>query len=122
MPGRPASINIVSDVGEDIIVDAIEAAAAGAQFVIVDLEGTANLLVANAVGMSDLIIVPTQGASMDAKGAGKMLRLIRDQERMARRVIRHAVVLTRTSARRALCAMSATSFPPPVSQYLRPPS
>ena len=35
---------------------------------------------------------------MDARGAAKMIKLIRNQERMARRSIRHSVLLTRTSA------------------------
>jgi chromosome partitioning protein len=98
LPGRPANITITSDVTEDSIVDQIEAAAATSQFVVVDLEGTASLMVANAIGMSDLVIIPTQGASMDAKGAAKTIRLIRNQARMARRDISHAVLLTRTSA------------------------
>jgi chromosome partitioning protein len=55
-------------------------------------------MVANAIGMSDLVMIPTQGSSMDAKGGAKTIRLIRNQERMARRAIPHAVVLTRTSA------------------------
>jgi len=98
LPGRPDTIRIESEVTEDGIVDQIEAAAAGSQFVIVDLEGTASLMVANAVGMSDLVVIPTQGGSMDAKGAAKMIRLIRNQERMARRPIPHGVLMTRTSA------------------------
>ena len=98
LPGRPSNIAIVSDVTEDSIVDQIEESAAKAQFVIVDLEGTASLMVANAIGMSDLVIIPTQGSSMDAKGAAKTIRLIRNQARMARRDIPHAVLLTRTSA------------------------
>jgi chromosome partitioning protein len=88
----------VSDVTEDSIVDVIEEAATSVQFVIVDLEGTASLTVANAIGMSDLVIIPTQGASMDAKGAAKTLKLIRNQARLAKREIPHAVLLTRTSA------------------------
>ncbi|WP_238258601.1 ParA family protein, partial [Methylorubrum podarium] len=67
MPGKPSNIDIIADVTEDTIVDLIENAAAKAQFVIVDLEGTASLMVANAIGMSDLVIIPAQGASMDAK-------------------------------------------------------
>lgn len=98
LPGRPTNVTIISDVTEDTIVDQIEVAAAEAQFVVVDLEGTASLMVANAIGMSDLVIIPTQGASMDAKGAAKTIRLIRNQARMARREIAHAVLLTRTSA------------------------
>jgi chromosome partitioning protein len=35
---------------------------------------------------------------MDAKGGAKTIRLIRNQERMARRKIAHSVLLTRTSA------------------------
>jgi chromosome partitioning protein len=98
LPGKPDAIRILGEVTEESIVDLIEAAAAENQFVIVDLEGTASLMVANAVGMSDLVVIPTQGGSMDAKGAAKMIRLIRNQERMARRPIRHGVLMTRTSA------------------------
>jgi chromosome partitioning protein len=98
LPGRPERLKIAGNVTEDSIVDEIEAAAAEAQFVIVDLEGTASLMVANAIGMADLVIIPTQGASMDAKGAAKTIRLIRNQARLARRDIPHAVLLTRTSA------------------------
>ena len=98
LPGRPDTMIIIGDVTEDTIVDQIEAAASTTQFVVVDLEGTASLMVANAIGMSDLVIIPTQGASMDAKGAAKTIKLIRNQARMARREIPHAVLLTRTSA------------------------
>ena len=98
LPGKPDNMTIVADVTEDSIVDQIEEAAGDAQFVIVDLEGTASLMVASAIGMSDFVVIPTQGASMDAKGAAKTIKLIRNQERMARRAIPHSVLLTRTSA------------------------
>ncbi|WP_312528928.1 ParA family protein [Paracoccus sp. (in: a-proteobacteria)] len=98
MPGKPDAVRIISDVTEDTIVDVIEREASSAQFVIVDLEGTASLMVANAIGMSDFVTIPLQGSSMDAKGGAKVLKLIASQAKMARRVIPHAVVLTRTSA------------------------
>lgn len=98
LDGKPDNIEIIRDVSEDSIVDLIETASGRSQFVVVDLEGTASLMVANAIGMSDLVIIPTQGSSMDAKGGAKTIRLIRNQERMARRSISHCVVLTRTSA------------------------
>jgi len=98
LPGRPDNIEIHEGATEDGIVDLIDSLAQTAQFVIIDLEGTASLMVANAVGMSDLVVVPTQGGSMDAKGAAKMIRLIRNQERMARRTIPYGVLMTRTSA------------------------
>lgn len=98
LPGKPKNMTIIANVTEDGIVDQIEEAAETAQFVIVDLEGTASLMVANAIGMSDLVVIPTQGASMDARGAAKTIKLIRNQERLARRSILNSVLLTRTSA------------------------
>lgn len=98
LPGKPDNISIESDVTEESIVEAIDEAAQASQFVIVDLEGTASLMVANAIGMSDLVVIPLQGSSMDAKGGAKTIRLIRNQERLARRKIPHGVALTRTSA------------------------
>jgi chromosome partitioning protein len=98
LPGKPADLTIVGDVSEDTMVDVIEAAEKEARFVVVDLEGTASLMVSNAIGMSDLVVIPVQGSSMDAKGGAKTIRLIRNQEKMSRRKIAHAVVLTRTSA------------------------
>jgi len=98
LPGRPDSINVVSGASEETIVDQIEEEAQRSQFVIVDLEGTASLMVANAIGMSDLVLIPTQGSSMDARGGAKTIRLIQNQAKMARRTIAHCVVLTRTSA------------------------
>lgn len=98
LPGKPDAIRIVNGVTEDSIVDVVEEEAARCQFVIVDLEGTASLMVANAIGMSDLVLIPAQGSSMDAKGGAKTIRLIANQSRLARRKIPHRVVLTRTSA------------------------
>ncbi|MEL6418312.1 MAG: ParA family protein [Pseudomonadota bacterium] len=98
LDGKPDNIEIIGEVSEDTIVDLIDEASARAQFVVVDLEGTASLMVANAIGMSDLVVIPIQGSSMDARGGAKTIKLIRSQGRMARRDIAHAVVLTRTSA------------------------
>lgn len=98
LPGKPERIRILSDVSEENIADTIETEAALSQFVIVDLEGTASLMVAHAIGFSDFVVIPLQGSSMDAKGGAKILRLIASQSRLARRSIPHAVVLTRTSA------------------------
>ncbi len=85
-------------VAEDSIVDLIEEASRISQFVIVDLEGTASLMVANAIGMSDLILIPTQGSSLGTRRGAKIIRLINNQARMTHRLIQHCVVLTRTSA------------------------
>lgn len=98
LPGKPDNIMIRSDVTEETILDAIDEASAEAPFVIIDLEGTANTLVGYAVSMSDLVIIPTQGSSMDAKGGAKTVGLVKRQERVARRKIPFAMLLTRASA------------------------
>lgn len=97
-PGKPGSLDIVSDVAEDSVIDAIETAASRAPFVVVDLEGTASMTVAYAISRADLVIVPTQGSQLDAAEAAKAIRLIRQQERAFGRAIPHAVLFTRTSA------------------------
>ncbi|MEM7567155.1 MAG: ParA family protein, partial [Pseudomonadota bacterium] len=98
LEGRPSTLRIRNDVTEDTIVSRIEEAAASSSFVIVDLEGTASLLVARAIAVADLVLIPIQGSSMDAKGGAKLIRLIRAQAKQEARTIDYAVVLTRTSA------------------------
>lgn len=98
LPGRPDNIKVITAESENTISDQIDDASAESQFVIVDLEGTANLMVAYAIGLSDLVIVPSQGASMDARGAAKTVQLIKAQGRQARREIPFAILFTRASA------------------------
>jgi chromosome partitioning protein len=98
LPGRPTNLTVVSDVQEDTIIDRIEQAEGEAPFVIIDLEGTANLMVGYAISRCDFVIVPTQGSQLDAKEAAKAIRLIQQQEKAFKRTIPYAVLLTRTSA------------------------
>ncbi len=97
-PGRPEGLEVVADVTEETVIDAIEDAAARVPFVIVDLEGTASLTVAYAISRADLVVIPSQGSQLDAAEAAKAVRLIRQQEKAFARRIPHAVLFTRTSA------------------------
>ena len=98
LPGCPRNVNVVSCTSEKKIIGAIKAASAQTPFVIVDLEGTANLLVAYAISRADLVIVPTQGSHLDGKEAAKAIQLVKEQEEYLDRTIPFAVILTRTSA------------------------
>ena len=98
LPGKPESIRIIEGATEDTIIDQIGEAAAQAQFVVVDLEGTASHLVANAASEADLVIIPMQGSFMDAAGARKVIKHIQIESRKNRRAIPYAILLTRTSA------------------------
>ncbi len=93
----PNTFRVVSDVDEENILDRIEEAAASTPFVIVDLEGTAAKIVLLAVSQADLVIVPTQGSQLDAEQASRALRVIKQQEKMSRRPVPFAVLLTRTN-------------------------
>jgi chromosome partitioning protein len=97
-PGKPMNLAVVADVTEDAILDQIDQASLEAAFVIVDLEGTASLMVGYAISRADLVVVPTQGSLLDATEAVKAIRLIRNMEKTAGRAIPAAILFTRTSA------------------------
>jgi chromosome partitioning protein len=97
-PGKPTTLEVIADVTEETVIDAIEKAAARVPFVIVDLEGTASMTVAYAISRADLVIIPSQGSQLDAAEAVKAVRLIRQQEKAFARRIPYAVLFTRTSA------------------------
>lgn len=96
-PGKPDSLDVLSAPTEETVIDQIESAAARAPFVIVDLEGTASMMVAYAISRADLVVVPTQGSQLDASEAAKAIRLIRQQEKAFGRQISFSVLFTRTS-------------------------
>lgn len=91
------TFKVISNADEENIIDRIEEAAASTPFVIVDLEGTAAKIVLLAISQADLVIVPTQGSQLDAEQASRALRVIKQQEKMSRRPVPFAVLLTRTN-------------------------
>src|SRR4051812_26075785 len=97
-PAKPENLAVISDVTEGTIIDAIEEAARQTSFVIVDLEGTASLMVAYAMSRADLVIIPTQGSQLDAAEAAKAIKLVRSQEKAFNRKIPYKILFTRTSA------------------------
>ena len=96
--GCPENLTVVADISESTIIDQIEAAAQKTSFVVVDLEGTASMMVAYAISRADLVIIPTQGSQLDAAEAGKAVKLIRQQEKAFSKKIPYAILFTRTSA------------------------
>jgi chromosome partitioning protein len=96
-PGKPASLTVIEDVTEDSIMDRIEEAERQSAFVIVDLEGTASLMIGYAISRADLVIIPTQGSQLDAAEAVKAIRLVRNMEKTAGKTIPTAILFTRTS-------------------------
>jgi chromosome partitioning protein len=96
--GRPENIAVVASIPEGGIIDEIKAASQRTPFVIVDLEGTASMMVGYAISRADLVIIPTQGSQLDAAEAGKAVRLIKQLESAFEKSIPYALLFTRTSA------------------------
>lgn len=96
--GIPNDLKVVGDISEATIIDEIDAAAEKTPFVIVDLEGTASMMVAYAISRADLVIIPTQPSQLDARQAARAVALIKQQERAFRKTIPFAILYTRTSS------------------------
>ena len=92
-----AHLTICKNEDEEHILDDIDAAAKKNDFVIVDLEGTANLSVAYAISKADLVIIPSQRSTLDTSEAAKAIGLVQRQSNITQRAIPVAVLLTRTS-------------------------
>lgn len=87
----------VRNANEENILDMIEISQGESEYVIVDLEGSASKIVLLAISQADLVLIPLQGSVLDANQAGRALGVIKQQERMSRRSVPHAVLLTRTN-------------------------
>lgn len=96
--GKASSLTIKTNDNENTIMTDIDAAREDSDFVIVDLEGSANLSVGYAVSLADLVIVPSQRSTLDATEAAKTVVLVKNQSRIAKRNIPVALLLTRTNA------------------------
>jgi len=97
-PGKPEKLTVVAATSEDSIIEIIEKAALQTTFVIVDLEGTASMMVGYAMSRADLVIIPAQGSHLDATEAVKAIKLVKGQEKAFQRKIPFAILFTRTSA------------------------
>jgi chromosome partitioning protein len=96
--GGSPNLRVVRVGRDDSIIELIEQAEEKSDFVIVDTEGVADLRVAQAISISDFVVIPSQGSPLDQEGAALAIRLIKDQERIVKRSIPHAVLFTRVNA------------------------
>ena len=97
---RPLSdqIKVIVDSSAETVIDTIEEAKKEAEFVIVDLEGTATDRIGFAVVRSDLVLIPFQASLLDAIEAAKSVKLIRQMWRVANREIPYRAFLSRVSS------------------------
>ncbi|KKC24255.1 ParA family protein [Sphingomonas sp. SRS2] len=95
----PTGISIVSDVTEDSMIDTVEQAAEQNDWVLIDVEGSANLASAYAISQSDLIIIPAQKTQLDAKEAVRAIKMVRDAQKVVKTEIPFRLLFMRTNAR-----------------------
>ncbi|RZU29045.1 division plane positioning ATPase MipZ [Edaphobacter modestus] len=82
--------------GEDL-TDLIDRLATQVQFVIIDVQGTANQEMAAAMSRADLVLIPMQAKTADAEVATRAIALLRSQEKLFKRTIPHFILFIRTS-------------------------
>ena len=93
-----SNVQVVGDVTESSIIKTIREQSSNRQFVLVDLEGTANRLVSRAITQADLVLIPLQASALDSNEAGRAVGLIQEEEEtLAGRVIPFRIVMTRTN-------------------------
>lgn len=90
-------IKVLSDATEGNIRDLINTAAAEAQFVFVDLEGTASRLASRAIIRADLTLIPLGGSALDAKQAARAVALVRESEEDIGRKLNFTLAFNRTN-------------------------
>ncbi|AXC16447.1 Chromosome (plasmid) partitioning protein ParA (plasmid) [Acidisarcina polymorpha] len=97
--GKSSSkIDVVGDVTEGSIVRCIREHSAVRQFVLVDLEGTANRLVSRAITQADLVLIPLQASALDSNEASRAVNLIQEEEEtLEGRRIPFRIIMTRTN-------------------------
>jgi chromosome partitioning protein len=96
-PGKPETLTVIGGVTEETLIDTIDNAARKTAFVIVDLGGSASVMVAHAMTRSDMVIIPTKGSELDGIEAVKVIQFIGRQERAYNRKIPFAVLFTQTN-------------------------
>lgn len=96
-PGFPENIEVISDITEENFWDRLDDAARRVPFVLIDPEGTANVISSHAISAADLVVIPLQASQLDADQAQRAIRQVANQERSSRRKITTRILFTKTS-------------------------
>ncbi|WP_213506206.1 ParA family protein (plasmid) [Brucella anthropi] len=97
----PEKLRVAPNVNEQTVLDIIDEATGRDPFVIVDLEGSANLTTTYAISRADLVLIPMRGKQLDADEAAKIVALIEREGKAFRRQIPYRVMFSMTSALRS---------------------
>ena len=79
-------------------LDTVEDIRGKADYLIIDLEGTASNLVTYAISRSDLVLIPFEPTPMEARQAARAVQLVQNTGRMMNKAIAHALLFTKVNA------------------------
>lgn len=96
--GRAVPFTVRAVPAEADFLDTVDGLRGKADFLIIDLEGTASNLVTYAISQADLVLVPFEPTPMEARQAARAVQHVRNTGRMMNKNIAHALVLTRVNA------------------------
>ncbi|MFP5078143.1 AAA family ATPase [Rhizobium sp. YIM 134829] len=98
LSGAIPNIEVISEITLASIQGHISENRRTTDYFVIDLAGARNSLLATAIGLSDHVLIPIQGCSMDAKGGAQVLELLGEIRRTSGIEIDHSVVLTRVNS------------------------
>lgn len=98
---KPSCLKVIPDVNELNILDLIDNASATDPYIIVDLEGSANMTASYAISRADLVLIPMRGKQLDADEAAKVVSMIERNGRAWRREIPYRIMFSMISALRS---------------------
>lgn len=96
-PGKPEEIDVFPALEEDSMIDLIEECQSTHHVTIIDVQGRVSEIGNTAMAWSHLVVIPLQGAGMDADGAVETVKNVRKVERARAAEIPYATVLNRVS-------------------------
>jgi chromosome partitioning protein len=88
-------VRVVGGVGEEDILDKIREEAALADFLFIDLEGTATNTLTYATSKSDLVVIPAQPSRMDLHEAFRGVAFLERASKVVERTIPYRVLLSK---------------------------
>lgn len=89
-------IQLINEISEAEIIKNIKHYDLDGTIVIVDLEGVASRMASRAISQADLVITPMRATTLDATIGAKTILLIKEEEEVLNRKIKHSIVFTMT--------------------------
>lgn len=96
--GRATPFSVYGAPPRGRLLAAVAALAAEHDYLVIDLEGTADALAVEALSCTDLCVIPFEPTPMEARQAGRAIRLVHATSEEQGREIDYALLFTRANA------------------------